>query len=118
MSVWCCIKRCGTTSGSKPPISVSPPWKVGLYLSEAPMNKEFARDCFRAASVYVSKCCPEELEWVRGITPELLNTMSCPEFLEEYCWVVYASGFRVSVLAQKFRQLKAAFCDFDIDRIC
>jgi hypothetical protein len=82
------------------------------------MNEELALDCFRAALAYVSEHCPEELEWVRGITPELFDRMTCPEFLEEYCWVVYAAGFRVSTLTKKFGALKTAFCDFDIDCIC
>jgi hypothetical protein len=82
------------------------------------MNTQLANECFRAAAAYVSEHCADELDWVRGITPEFLDEMTCSGFLEEYCWVVYASGFRVSVLKQKFGQLKVAYCNFDIDRIC
>lgn len=64
----------------------------------------------------MSEHCAEELEWVKGITPALLDKMSCPQFLVQYCRVVYASGFCVSVLTQKFEQLQVAYCDFDIDR--
>ncbi len=82
------------------------------------MNQDFARDCFRAALAYVSEHSSNELEWVRGLSPKVFDGITCPEFLEEYCWVVYASGFRVSILEQKFNGLKAAYCDFDIDQIC
>ena len=66
------------------------------------MNTERACHCFKAALAYVSRCCSEELEWVRGVGPESLDRMTCAQFLEEYCWVVYASGFRVSVLTKTF----------------
>jgi hypothetical protein len=82
------------------------------------MNEQLARERFDAARAYVSEHSAEELEWVRGITPELFERMNRSEFLGEYCWVVYASGFRVSVLSQKFGRLTTAYCDFDIDRIC
>jgi hypothetical protein len=83
-----------------------------------PMNEELARNCFRTALAYVSENCSEELEWVRGISPDLLDQMTCADFLSTYCWVVYASGFRVSVLTDKFPALKTAFCEFNIDDIC
>jgi hypothetical protein len=82
------------------------------------MKRELACECYRAALAYVSEHCSDELEWVRGISPDLLDQMTCAEFLEEYCWVVYASGFRVSTLTQKFAALKDAFCGFDIEGIC
>ncbi len=82
------------------------------------MDTKRAGECFRAARAYVSAHCAEELAWVRGITPELFDRMGCAEFLGEYCWVVYASGFRVDVLTRKFEQLKAAYCEFHADRIC
>lgn len=82
------------------------------------MNTGIACQCFQAASTYVSAECADELEWVRGITPDSFDTLTCAGFLEEYCWVVYAAGFRVSILTEKFGQLKAAYCDFHLDRIC
>lgn len=82
------------------------------------MNKELARECYRLAHAYVSEHCAEELEWVKSISPDTFANMDCVEFLGEYCWVVYAAGFKVSILAKKFEHLKTAFCDFNLDRIC
>jgi hypothetical protein len=85
---------------------------------KADMNKVLARECYRLAEAYVSKHCPEELEWVKSISEDSFAKMNCTEFLGEYCWVVYAAGFKVSILTQKFEKLKAAYCDFNLARIC
>jgi hypothetical protein len=82
------------------------------------MNQELARQCYRSAEAYVREHCSEELEWVKGISPDLFANMTCDAFLAQYCWVVYASGFKVSILTQKFEQMKAAYCNFDLEHIC
>lgn len=43
--------------------------------------------------------------------------MRSKRFLEEYCWVVYASGFSADILESKFDALKIAYKDFDINKL-
>lgn len=38
-------------------------------------------------------------------------------FLGEYCWVVFASGFKNAIVREKFPGIEAAFHGFDPDRI-
>jgi hypothetical protein len=47
------------------------------------MKKDQARECYRLAFAYVSENCAEELEWVRNISPDTFENMTCPEFLGE-----------------------------------
>jgi hypothetical protein len=82
------------------------------------MNEQLARQCYDAALIYVAANSADELRWVRTIEIGHFDGMTATGFLGEYCWVVYASGFRVSTVEQKFQQLKAGFCDFDLEQVC
>jgi hypothetical protein len=81
------------------------------------VNYDKARRLYQHALEYASQNRPSELAWGRSVTPDTLENMTADQFLTEYCWVVYASGFRVSVIEKKFDQLKAAFQDFDIEKL-
>lgn len=79
------------------------------------MKKKKALRFFKVAKEYMEKNHPSELKGVRNIPPFELISSEC--FLGEYCWVVYVSGFKVSVVSSKFSWLRKAFKDFDIERI-
>lgn len=59
----------------------------------------------------------EDLEWARSITSDTFKNIKSKKFLEVYCWVVYASGFKVSILEEKFPSLKLKFRGFDIESL-
>lgn len=65
--------------------------------------------------MYCEKEFPEELEWAKEISPNTFKFLKSKTFLSEYCWVVYASGFKVEIIESKFPELKIAFKNFDID---
>jgi hypothetical protein len=81
------------------------------------VNYDKAKRLYQHALEYASQNHPDELAWGRSVTPNTLENMTAGQFLTEYCWVVYASGFRVSVIEKKFDQLKAAFQGFDIEKL-
>ena len=43
--------------------------------------------------------------------------MPAQGFLTEYCWVVYAAGFKVAILTAKFPAIREAFANFDLDEV-
>ena len=57
---------------------------------------------------------PEVLEWAENVNQDTFKWLKSKEFLDEYCWVIYASGFRVAVIEAKFPLLRKAFKDFDL----
>src|SRR5207248_10645285 len=77
------------------------------------MNNSKANQFYEDALKYASEHHEEELKWARSVTPQTLEAMEVSEFLEQYCWVVYAAGFKESILRGKFDGLKKAFCNFD-----
>lgn len=42
---------------------------------------------------------------------------SADEFLVQYAWVVFASGFKVKILEEKWDDIKKEFLNFDVERI-
>ncbi len=75
------------------------------------MKKERAGKIFQTA-----------MEWVGddtevGFEPYSFDALTLPEFLREYCWVVFATGFRYSIVRAKSDELTHAFGGFDPDRI-
>ena len=78
------------------------------------MNDKNAQKMFKAALIYCKKNYPDELKMIMSISPDTLNNMTVKDFLEEYCWVVYARGFKESILKSLFPRLKKAFRNFDL----
>jgi len=72
---------------------------------------------YKQALAYIQVNRAEELEWARGINENTFKNIRSKGFLAEYCWVVYASGFKVSIVEEKFSVLKSAFKDFDLQRL-
>ena len=69
---------------------------------------------FEKARKYCEGKIPEEIEWAKGIGPNTFKHLKSKTFLSEYCWVVYASGFKVEIIESKFPELKIAFKNFDL----
>ena len=59
----------------------------------------------------------DALEWARDTTQRKFKNMDEAEFLESYCFVVYASGFRYHTVKQKFPKISEAFHNFDPDKM-
>lgn len=49
--------------------------------------------------------------------PYEFTAVNATRFLESYCWVVFASGFRNAVVETHFAAITAAFKDFDLDAL-
>lgn len=81
------------------------------------MNRSKAKTMFEDALSYCKENYPAELEWAKGTSPETFKKLSAKKFLEEYCWVVYASGFKVSTVESVFPRLRKAFKDFELDSL-
>jgi len=72
---------------------------------------------FEEAKLYCEENYPDELEWANGINAETFRTLRSKRFLTEYCWVIYASGFKVATVETVFPSLKEAFKGFDIQAL-
>jgi len=81
------------------------------------MENETAKHFFETALDYSNKNYSDELAWARNRSIESFRQMTFEQFLYQYCWVIYASGFRVSVVKNKFEALAKAFKDFDSDKL-
>ena len=72
------------------------------------MNKNKAKKLFEAARDAVGG----QADWADIDQEETWNSLNEQEFLRQYCWVVFASGFRVSILEKKFDDIQKVFQDF------
>lgn len=73
------------------------------------MNKEKARELFEAALEAVG----DGADWADIDQKETWNRLDEQEFLGQYCWVVFASGFNVSILEKHFGKISKVFQDFE-----
>jgi hypothetical protein len=81
------------------------------------MNKNKAKQLFQEALLYCEENFEDELEWAKSVNQDTFKKLTASEFLEEYCWVVYVSGFRVSTIEELFPRLKKAFKNFDLESL-
>lgn len=79
------------------------------------MDTHRACTFYEQARDYVRQHHARELEYGERISPETFRRLTARQFLADYCWVVYGSGFRVQVVEQIFPELRRAFKDFDLD---
>lgn len=70
---------------------------------------------FESAKAYCEAEHADEVDWANSITPETFKNLRAKRFLSEYCWVVYASGFKVSTIEAIFPNLKSAFKEFELE---
>jgi len=69
---------------------------------------------FEAARAYCEEKHKDELDWAKSISPETFRNLRSKRFLFQYCWVVYASGFKVSTVESIFPNLQTVFKDFEL----
>lgn len=81
------------------------------------MHQAKAIKMFEAAKAFCEENYANELDWANSISPETFRNLRSKQFLSEYCWVVYASGFKVSTIESIFPDLKKAFKDFKLEDI-
>lgn len=81
------------------------------------MDKKKLESFYQKAFDYTKKEHAEELEWAQGINENTFKNLKSKKFLSEYCWVVFAAGFKVETVKEKFPALKAAYKDFDLDSL-
>lgn len=81
------------------------------------MHKANAIRMFEIAKAYCEKNYADELEWANSISPDTFRNLKSKRFLSEYCWVVYASGFKVSTVESIFPSLRTAFKDFELSAL-
>jgi hypothetical protein len=77
------------------------------------VNKTLAKLLGKRALAHLEDTDPAALEWARGIGPRTFHNLRLRSFLEQYCWVVYASGFQYSIVEKAFPGLRTAFKNFD-----
>jgi len=81
------------------------------------MDKKRAKLFFRTAMSYMVENYHDELDGLKKLSPGTLKNITSKEFLSEYCWVIYGSGFKISIIEDKFDGIKKAFKDFDIEKL-
>ena len=77
------------------------------------INELRARKLAQQAFKHLKKNDPDTLAWARNVGTTTFRNLRLKVFLSEYCWVVYASGFKVAIIQEKFPSLQKAFTDFD-----
>lgn len=72
---------------------------------------------WRKAFAHMQANEQDALDWARSVSPDTFRNLRSKAFLREYCFVVYASGFRFHTIKAKFPDLADAFHNFDIDKL-
>jgi hypothetical protein len=78
-----------------------------------PINKSRAQKLAQAALDHLKETNPDELKRARDMGPATFHNLRLKHFLADYCWVVYASGFKFAIIEAKFPALRSAFKDFE-----
>lgn len=81
------------------------------------MHQSTAVKIFEAARTYCEENYADELDWANSISPETFRNLRSKQFLSEYCWVVYASGFKVATIESIFPSLRSAFKEFELESL-
>lgn len=81
------------------------------------LQKQVATDLWRAAFDNLAENEPEVLTWARGVNEDTFKNLRSKRFLNQYCFVVYASGFRFSTIQSRWHQLADAWHGFDLNRL-
>ncbi len=80
-------------------------------------KKKSARQLWKIAIAHIEETHPEGLELARKTNAETFDTIKSKKFFREYCFVVYASGFKAVTVQSKFSDLKQAFRKFEIEEV-
>jgi hypothetical protein len=82
------------------------------------LNKKKCRTLWKSAFAHLMQTEPDVLQWARGTGKNTFRALRAKAFLRQYCFVVYASGFRYHTIKARFPDLGEAFHDFDLERLC
>jgi hypothetical protein len=77
------------------------------------MNEARALQLAQTALDHLIDTDPDSLEWARNVGASTFQNLRLKQFLFEYCWVVYASGFKFRIVEAIFPAVQKAFKDFD-----
>jgi 3-methyladenine DNA glycosylase Tag len=77
------------------------------------INELRAQKLAQQAFDHLKENDPDTLAWARNVGTTTFRNLRPKAFLSEYCWVVYASGFKFAIIQEKFPSLQKAFKDFD-----
>ena len=81
------------------------------------MNRVRAAQLFERARRYCEANRPDDLVWAANINADTFRTLESRYFLNEYCYVVYASGFRAARVEALFPQLRRVYKEFDLEAL-
>jgi len=81
------------------------------------MNFDVADNLFDVAMAYCSENYPHEIAQAKSVSSETFESLTVESFLYEYCWAVYASGFKSDTVEAKMPFLTEIFFHFDVERI-
>ena len=81
------------------------------------VKRAYAKALYQRAMAHLQTSRPDLLQQASKVGPRTLKRMRARKFLEHYCWVVYASGFRFQTVEEKFPHIRKAFCDFELARL-
>ena len=81
------------------------------------LNEKKCRSLWESALAHLIQHEPNVLEWARGLKENAFITLRAKSFLRQYCFVVYASGFRYHTIKARFPDLAEAFHGFDLERL-
>ena len=73
------------------------------------INKPRARKLAQSSLDHLKETDPDALEWARNVGPSTFRNLRLKKFLSEYCWVVYASGFKFTIVETRFPALQSTF---------
>lgn len=79
------------------------------------MDIRKANNLFKVALKYCFENHPDEIEWAKSVNENIFKNLKSRQFLYNYCWVVYSSGFKVSTVEKLFPALQIAFKNFDLN---
>ena len=81
------------------------------------MNVAAADELWQCAQTHIEQNEPNTLEWARSVTPASFRNLRMKRFLEAYCFVVYASGFRYATVKEAFPVITVAFKNFNSEKL-
>lgn len=81
------------------------------------MKKRLADKLWKRAYAHLSSEYADVLDWARDIGSQTFVDIKGKQFLENYCFVIYASGFKYDIIKAKFPAITNAFVGFKLKKI-
>lgn len=77
------------------------------------MDMTEARKLSNQALTYLRENDPKNYKWAEEMGPHVFKGLRERRFFEQYCYVIYASGFNVEILQNIWPRLSSEWCDFE-----